>query len=68
MYLRNVGNTVQIQTQHLETGPCNLEHFSVHVCESGTFVLHRIHMLRDEKQELPEDFLSEIYKWALECK
>jgi hypothetical protein len=31
-------------------------------------VCHRIHTLRDEKQELPEDFLGEIYKWALECK
>lgn len=22
----------------------------------------------DENNELPDDFLSEIYKWALECK
>jgi hypothetical protein len=28
----------------------------------------RIDTLRDEKKELPEDFLGEIYKWALECK
>lgn len=24
--------------------------------------------MRDENQELPENFLSEIYKWALECE
>jgi hypothetical protein len=28
----------------------------------------RIDFLRDEKQELPEDFLGEIYKWTLECE
>jgi hypothetical protein len=28
----------------------------------------RIDTLRDDKKELPEHFLGEIYKWALECK
>lgn len=24
--------------------------------------------MRDENNELPGDFLGELYKWALECK
>ena len=28
----------------------------------------RIDTLRDDKKELPEHFLGEIYKWALECE
>lgn len=34
--------------------------------EVASDFMTRIDMLRDDKQELPEDFLSEIYKWALE--
>ena len=28
----------------------------------------RISSLRDEKQEMPEDFKNELFKWALECE
>lgn len=28
----------------------------------------RVHEMRDENNELPGDFLHELYKWALECK
>lgn len=24
--------------------------------------------MKDGNEELPDDFLSELYKWALECK
>ncbi|PNF14497.1 putative cytochrome P450 49a1 [Cryptotermes secundus] len=34
--------------------------------EVASDFMTRIDMLRDDKQELPEHFLSEIYKWALE--
>jgi len=27
-----------------------------------------IELMRDEKDELPANFLHELYKWALECK
>lgn len=29
---------------------------------------HRVHEMRDENNELPGNFLSELYKWALECE
>lgn len=30
--------------------------------------MDRIHEMRDANNELPQDFLKELYKWALECK
>lgn len=30
--------------------------------------MDRIHEMRDANNELPRDFLKELYKWALECK
>lgn len=29
---------------------------------------YRVHEMRDENNELPGNFLSELYKWALECE
>lgn len=36
--------------------------------EIATDFMERIHEMRDVNNELPHDFLSELYKWALECK
>lgn len=30
--------------------------------------VERVHEMRDERNELPGDFLHELYKWALECE
>lgn len=30
--------------------------------------MDRIHEMRDTNNELPQDFLKELYKWALECE
>lgn len=30
--------------------------------------MERLHEMRDANNELPDDFLHELYKWALECK
>lgn len=30
--------------------------------------VERVHEMRDERGELPGDFLHELYKWALECE
>lgn len=30
--------------------------------------MDRIHEMRDSNNELPQDFLKELYKWALECE
>lgn len=32
------------------------------------FSLCRISKIRDEKYEMPDDFLNEMHKWSLECK
>lgn len=29
---------------------------------------HSIEEMRNEQDELPDNFLHELYKWALECK
>ena len=31
-------------------------------------MVERIKVLRDENMETPEDFINEMYKWALECE
>lgn len=33
-----------------------------------SYVFCRVHEMRDENNELPGNFLGELYKWALECK
>lgn len=30
--------------------------------------MERVNEMRDANNELPDDFLHELYKWALECK
>lgn len=35
--------------------------------EIATDFMERVHTIRDENNELPDDFLHELYKWALEC-
>lgn len=36
--------------------------------EIATDFMDRIHEMRDDNNELPQDFLKELYKWALECE
>lgn len=36
--------------------------------EIATDFMARIHDMRDENNELQQDFIKELYKWALECK
>lgn len=31
-------------------------------------MVFRMEYILDENRELPKDFLTELYKWALECK
>ncbi|XP_026673474.1 probable cytochrome P450 301a1, mitochondrial [Ceratina calcarata] len=36
--------------------------------EASLAFLQRIKKIRDEKNEVPNDFLNEVHKWSLECK
>lgn len=49
---------LQPQTARKYVGPLN---------EIATDFMERVHNIRDENNELPGDFLGELYKWALEC-
>ena len=45
---------------------CNFT--SKQICKPNLKFNFRVISLRDEKQEMPENFENELFKWALECK
>ncbi|XP_062544598.1 probable cytochrome P450 49a1 [Armigeres subalbatus] len=54
------------QVQQVMLQPTTAKKYIAPLDEISTDFMARIHEMRDENNELPGDFLHELYKWALE--
>ncbi|XP_055679852.1 probable cytochrome P450 49a1 [Lutzomyia longipalpis] len=54
------------QVQHVMLQPSTARKYIAPLNEIASDFMERIHEMRDESNELPGDFLHELYKWALE--
>ncbi|XP_031620366.1 probable cytochrome P450 49a1 [Contarinia nasturtii] len=54
------------QVQHVMLQPSTARKYIMPLNEIANDFMDRVHEMRDENNELPGNFLSELYKWALE--
>ncbi|XP_037035585.1 probable cytochrome P450 49a1 [Bradysia coprophila] len=59
-------DTFRAQVQHVMLQPSTARKYIGPLNEIANDFMDRVHEMRDENNELPGDFLHELYKWALE--
>lgn len=59
-------NKFRAEVQHVLLQPSTAKKYIAPLNDIAQDFMERIHEMRDENNELPKDFLHEVYKWALE--